>query len=187
MAQPLGMGKWWVALLAAATGVILTGVQSVERITLLNDPSAGLVCDVNEVLSCSQVLDAWQSSVVLGIPNAFIGGAIFAILGSAALSSILGSTLSRAFLLAMWALALFFAVFATWYMLQTGYVIGALCLWCIGNTTAVGVIGAVLTRTVAKAGHLGAWASTAADAGLDVMVWLGWWLALAALVAIALV
>lgn len=180
------MARWWVALVAAATGIILTGIQTVERLQILKDPAAGLVCDVNSVLSCTQVLGAWQSSVVLGVPNAFIGGIIFAVLGSAAFARVLGSSLTRGFLLALWGLACFFALFATWYMIQTAFVIGALCLWCIGNTTAAGLIAAVLTREVASAGHLGNRARTASRAGLDVIAWLGWWITLAALVAIGL-
>lgn len=180
------MARWWIAVLAAATGIVLTAIQTVERLELLRDPAAGLVCDVNDVLSCSEVLIAWQSSVVLGVPNAFIGGTLFAVLGSAALAQLSGSSLSRGYLFAVWGLACFFAIFATWYMIQTAFVIGALCLWCIGNTTAAGLIAAALTREVASAGHLGTWARTASHAGLDVFVWLGWWIALAALVAVGL-
>jgi uncharacterized membrane protein len=180
------MVKWWAMLVAAAAGIALTGIQTVERITVLSDPAAALVCDVNDVLSCSTVLGSWQSSVVLGVPNAFIGGVLFAVLASSALAQILGSRLSRGFLLAMWALSVLFAMFATWYMLQTAYAIGALCLWCIGNTTATGLIAAALTRTVAEAGYLGPRAMTASRSGLDAMAWLGWWIALAGLVAIGL-
>ena len=181
------MAKWWIAVLAAASGIALTGIQTVERLQLLKDLTASLVCDVNAVLSCTEVLSAWQSSVVFGIPNAFIGSIVFAVLASAALARLLGSSLGRPYLLVLWGLACFFALFATWYMIQTAFVIGALCLWCIGNTTAAGLIAAVLTREVAAAGHLGNWAQTASRASLDVIVWLGWWIALAALVAIGLI
>ena len=180
------MARWWIAALAAAMGIVLTGIQTVERLQLLTDPSSSLVCDVNAVLSCTPVLGAWQSSVVFDVPNAFVGGIIFAVLGSTALARLLGSQLNRTTLFTLWALACFFALFATWYMLQTAFVIGALCLWCIGNTTAAGLIAAAMTREVALAGQLGTWAQTASRAGLDVMAWVGWWIALAALVAIGL-
>jgi len=37
-----------------------------------------------------------------------------------------------------------------------------------------------------SAGHLGNWRRTASCADLDVIIWLGWWISLAALVAIGL-
>src|SRR6478752_8393728 len=78
-------GLWALALFAALTGLVFTTIQIMERIAILQDPFTRLACDVNSTLSCSQVLTAWQSSV-LGPPNAFVGAAMFAILGSAALS-----------------------------------------------------------------------------------------------------
>lgn len=168
----------------------LTGLQIVEKITVLADPAgAVLVCDVNAVLSCSRVLDAWQSSV-LGPPNALIGAVMFAVLGSGALAGATGSRLAGGYLLGLWALAVGFAGFATWFMAQTAYMIGALCLWCTGITTAILVIVAACTRQVAAAGALpgagGRLLGTMVRSGTDVIVIAGWWLVVAVMLVTGL-
>lgn len=176
----------WIVLIAALLGIGFTATQLVERIAVLRDPAAAVPCDVNAVLSCSSVLDAWQSSVILGVPNAFIGGVMFAILLSGALGVMLGTPLSRTHLRVLLGLTVFFALFVTWFMVQTAFVIGALCLWCIGITTCVAVIGATLTRVAARDGALGRVGDTLARGGIDLMAWAGWWVLIGALLLIGL-
>jgi uncharacterized membrane protein len=175
-----------IVLVAALAGIAFTGTQIVERIATLRDPSTVLACDVNAVLSCSNVLDSWQSSVIFGIPNAFIGAVMFAVLGTAGGLALAGNELNRAALRTLAGLATFFAAFATWFMMQTAFVIGALCLWCIAITTAVGVIGAVLTITAGQRGDLGRTGTVLARSGVLLWIWVGWWIAVAALIAIGL-
>ena len=124
-------------------------------------------------VSCSNVLAAWQSSVILGIPNAFIGAVMFAAFLSAALAALLGSQLSAAYLRLVLGLVVFFAAFATWFMWQTAWDIGALCLWCAGIVTCIAVIGAAVTMTALRSRLL-------------TTLWAGWWVALVAIVAIGL-
>jgi uncharacterized membrane protein len=180
------MKKWYVVLFAALTGIGFTGTQIVERITVLKDPGATLACDVNATLSCSNVLAAWQSSVIFGIPNAFIGAVMFSVFAAAALGAILGTHVSKNYIRFLWAMAVMFAGFATWFMAQTAFAINALCLWCIAITTAVGIIGAVVTVVAGSAGHLGAFAKRVSNTGLAWMIWAGWWIVVAALVFIGL-
>jgi uncharacterized membrane protein len=177
---------WLIVLLAALGGIAFTGTQIVERITILQDPTAVLACDVNATLSCSNVLEAWQSSVIFGVPNAFIGAVMFTIFASAAIAGLLKSRLSLTYLRLLWGLIVFFAMFATWFMLQTAFVINALCLWCIGITTAVGFIGAALTWLAGTEGALRKAGTTAARTGLWWVIWLGWWVLLAGLLWVGL-
>lgn len=178
--------RWWTVLVASLAGIAFTGTQIVERIATLRDPDTVLACDVNAVLSCSNVLESWQSSVIFGIPNAFIGAVMFSVLGAAGALALLGNEPNKPALRALAGLATFFAVFATWFMMQTAFAIGALCLWCIAITTAIGVIGAVLTVTAGQRGDLGPAGTVLARSGVLLWIWLGWWIAVAALVAIGL-
>lgn len=183
--------RWWViALVSALAGVIFTSVQIVEKITILKNPGQILLCDVSPLVSCTNVLEAWQSSV-LGPPNALVGAVMFAVFASAGLSGALGSRLARAYVLALWALAVFFLCFASWFMYQTAFTIGSLCLWCTGITTAVIVICAALTRLVVADGALGTGRIAKAfeflvRAQLDLAIWVGWWFAIAGLVWVGL-
>ena len=180
------MTQWFLALAASVTGIVLTGIQIVERISIAQDPAASLMCDVNSVLACSTVLGSWQSSVIAGIPNAFIGAVLFSIVASASFAALLGSTLTRGFVTVLWAVIVVFALFDTWFMVQTAFVIQALCLWCIGIGTAIAILGAVFTRAAASSGYLGAAMKEAARTGLDLFAWLGWWVIIAGLLVVGL-
>lgn len=177
-------------MLAGAAGLVFTTVQIMEKISILKNPTAGLFCDLNAKVSCTNVLEAWQSSV-LGPPNALIGAIMFAILGSAGLGWLLGSRSSRAHLAVLWGLAVFFAVFATWFMYQTAFAIGSLCLWCTGIVTAVLATCAALTRAANTAGAFGAGRlgralGLAVRSHLDLIIWGGWWLGIAAMLLVGL-
>lgn len=187
---PPGRGAWWVVAIGAGAGLVFTTIQIMEKISILKDPTAGLFCDINAKVSCTNVLMAWQSSV-LGPPNALIGAIMFALLGSAGLAGVLGSRASRGYLLVLWGLGLFFAAFATWFMFQTAFVIGSLCLWCTGIVTAVLAICAALTRAANTAqawgtGGFGRFMGTAVRAKLDLIIWAGWWLGIAGMLAVGL-
>lgn len=183
-------GWVWLWLLAALTGVVFTTIQIIEKITILKNPAAALICDVNSVMSCTDVLNAWQSSV-LGPPNALIGAVMFAFLASGAVSALLHTSLSRTYIWTLWGLAVFFLCFATWFMFETAFAVGRLCIWCTGITTAVILICAALTRIVVRTGRLaprgfaGALALTVRT-GLDLVFWAGWWLVIAAFLAVGL-
>jgi uncharacterized membrane protein len=187
--QPEGGGGrgWWAAVLVAGlAGIVFTGLQIVEKIAISNKPATVLLCDVNSVVSCSNVLNAWQSSV-LGPPNALVGAVMFSLLASGGLAGVLGSRASRSYLLTLWGLAVFFLAFASWFMYQTAFRIGALCIWCTGIVTAVVVITAALTRLNHRRATLG---HGSAGRALELMVhskgdligWAGWWIVLAVLV-----
>ncbi|HEY5186622.1 MAG TPA: vitamin K epoxide reductase family protein [Actinomycetes bacterium] len=187
-APPTSGGRgWWAAVLVAGlAGVVFTGIQIVEKIAISDQPSTVLSCDINSVVSCSSVLTAWQSSV-LGPPNALVGAVLFALLASGGLAGVLGSRASRSYLLTLWGLAVFFLGFASWFMYQTAFRIGALCIWCTGIVTAVVVISAALTRLNHRRRTLGEGSAGRAldlvvHSNGDLIVWAGWWIVLAVLV-----
>lgn len=177
---------WVVVTAAAAAGIGFTAIQTVERIAILKDPASSLLCDVNSLVSCSTVLGAWQSSVILGVPNAFIGAVMFSLFLATGLAGLLGSTLSRAFLLTVLGLVVFFAAFATWFMVQTAFVIGALCLWCLGIVTAVAAIGGAVTRVAARSAPAQGRVALLDRSGVDLLAWAGWWVLVVGLVAVGL-
>jgi len=111
-------------------GLAAAFLQILEKIQLLKHANAALACDLNSVFSCSNVLNAWQSSV-FGFPNSLmcmVFFTIFAVVGFVGLS---GGQLTRAFRLSIHALALFVLGFALWFLTQSIYVIGSLCILCI--------------------------------------------------------
>ena len=178
-------------VIAALVGIVATGTQIVEKITISKDTSVGLFCDINSVLSCSNVLDAWQSSV-LGPPNSFIGAVLFAVFLGAGATALLGSHHSHRSLLVLLGLITFFAAFATWFMAQTAFVISALCLWCIFITTAILVIGLgttrILKQRIVERPTVGwqRFVSGITSGGRDVIIWVGWWVVVAVMLFVGL-
>jgi hypothetical protein len=116
---------------------------------------------------------------------------MFTILFTAALVALLGSRLSRLAAVVLWGLTVFFAFFATWFMVQTALVIGALCLWCTAITTSVLLLVIVYTREGVALGGFGQGAFGRAMAGVvrarqDLLVVGLWWLAIAAVLWLGL-
>ncbi len=136
--QPTRARAWFELVVVAATlGMAATIIQLVERITLAQNSGADLLCDINGTFSCGNVLTSWQSSVFGPIPNAAIGLSVFALTLGVSGAGLLGSYLSRA----TWAVATFFAgfmgAFTIWFLAQTAFVIGSVCLYCLVIATMV--------------------------------------------------
>jgi uncharacterized membrane protein len=111
-------------------GMLAAFLQTTEKITLLKNKDAILTCDLNSVFSCTNVLNAWQSSV-FGFPNSLMCMGLFTIFTSIALVGMSGGRLPRKLRLGIQALSLFTLGFALWFLTQSIYVINALCILCI--------------------------------------------------------
>lgn len=146
---------WWSLVLAGGLlGIVGTVWQTTERLSALATAGGESVCDINAVISCGSVYEHWQSSA-LGVPNALIGLPVFAVMASAALAALLGSQLSARYVATLWGLALFMTVFVFWYMQQTAFAIGALCLFCTASMVNIMMAGVGLTRVADAEGALG--------------------------------
>jgi uncharacterized membrane protein len=190
--RPTGpVSRWWyVVLVGGVLGIVSTVWQTVERISYAAGGDAS-VCDISAVLSCSNVYSHWQSSA-LGVPNSLIGLPVFAFLTSVAVSGLLGSQLSRATLGASWGLAIFMTGFIVWYLAQTAFDIGSLCLFCTACMVNITLVVVGLTRVVDEEAVLGAGPAgrrlhTLVDSWADLAIWAGLSMAVAAMLFVGLV
>lgn len=117
-------------LVGSVVGMLAAFLQTTEKIALFKNKDAILACDLNSVFSCTNVLNAWQSSV-FGFPNSLMCMALFTIFASIALVGASGGTLPRKLRLGIQGLSLFTLLFALWFLTQSIYVINALCILCI--------------------------------------------------------
>ena len=185
------VSRWWyVVLVGGVLGIVSTVWQTVERIAYAAGGDES-VCDISAVLSCSNVYSHWQSSA-LGVPNSLIGLPVFAFLTSVAVSGLLGSQLSRATLGASWGLALFMTGFIVWYMEQTAFDIGSLCLFCTACMVNITLVSTGLTRVVDVEhvlgdGPAGLRLRSLVDSWADLAIWAGLLMAVAAMLFIGLV
>lgn len=176
-AVPTASRGWWALVLAGGLlGIIATVWQTAERLSTLSGKGAP-VCDINAVVGCGSVYGHWQSSA-LGVPNSLIGLPVFAIMTSAAAGALLGSRPSRRYLAGLLGLSAFMTVFVVWYMEQTAFVIGSLCLFCAASMVNIILTGIGLTRVADAEGALGEGqlarrVHAMVDSSTDLAVWIG--------------
>lgn len=168
-------GWWFLVLTGGTLGVVATAWQTVERIAYAKNSSKTLACDINTVLSCNGVFSHWQSSA-LGIPNSLIGLPVFAIMASAAVGALLGSRPSSRYLTSLLGLSVFMTVFVTWYMQQSAFDIGKLCLFCLACMVNILMVSIGLTRIVdaenaLASGRGGTRLRTLVDGDVDLAIW----------------
>jgi uncharacterized membrane protein len=172
--------RWWFGaiVVAAVVGVAATITQLVERIALAQNSRAEFICDINGTFSCGNVLTSWQSSVFGPIPNAAIGLTVFAFTIGIGAAGLLGSALSKP----AWALATFFAgfigLFTTWFLAETAFVIGSVCLYCLVIATMVLTLNLAWWRVGHRLGHLSGnrlldTADWLVGGGTDLVLWAG--------------
>lgn len=114
----------------AGVGLIASFWQMLEKLTLLKNAHAVLSCNLNSVFNCTNILNAHQSSV-FGFPNSLMCIVFFALMLSAGLIGLGGAQLHKRVRFAYQAFALFFVGFGFWYLWQSIFNIGALCIFCI--------------------------------------------------------
>lgn len=112
---------------------------------------------------------------------------VFAALAFSGLSLLMGSQLSRSYVATLFGMTVFMAAFLTWYMEQSAFAIGVLCIYCTVCAASLITIGIGLTRVVDAdqalgTGRAGRQLRLLVEARADIIIWLG----LAALIAVLL-
>jgi len=115
---------------ASAIGFLASFLQTIEKLTLLKNPESILVCNINAVFSCTNILNSWQSSV-FGFPNSLMCIIFFVIMMTAGIVGWTGGTINSKLRLVFLAMALFFVSFGFWYLWQSIFIIGSMCVYCI--------------------------------------------------------
>lgn len=167
-------------------GMVAAFLQTTEKIALLKNKDAILTCDLNSVFSCTNVLNAWQSSV-FGFPNSLMCLVLFTIFASIALVGVSGGKLSQGLRLGIQALSLFTLGFAMWFLTQSIYVINALCILCIFCFAGLLLVNWGWLRLNAASLPIGERGRAALARGIQNGADIFGWFVLAALVALAMV
>lgn len=169
----------------ASIGLIAAFLQTIEKLTLLENKDAVLPCNISSIFNCSVVLNAPQSSL-FGFPNSLICITIFTLLLAVGIIGLTKSRLSRGFLYGVQALATFMLAFALWFLFTSTYVIGAVCIFCLICFAGLLLINAALWRLNfsgdAMKGKFLRFLQTVRKNNFDILLWLS----LAVLVAAAI-
>lgn len=137
--------KFWWMTGASAIGLAAAFWQLMEKLAILKNKDIALSCNLNDVFSCANVLNAQQSSV-FGPPNSVIGIIMFSFFLSIGIVGLTGSKLAKKLALAVQGLALFMLGFTLWFLFQSTYRIQSICIFCLFIGTAVLIINGVMLR-----------------------------------------
>ena len=174
-------------VVSGVLGLYTSFVLSIEAWHLAANPQATFSCDLSSVISCGTVARSWQAQL-LGFPNAFLGIAFEVVVITISVAAIGGVRFPRWFMLGTQALYTVALLFAYWLFLQSYFVIGALCPWCLLITVTTTLVWAGLTRWNVRDGHLrlpgraGPWARDFVAAGTDWYITVAWLVLFAAAV-----
>jgi uncharacterized membrane protein len=164
-----------IMTVGGAIGTLAAFLQTLEKIRLLKNDEATLICNLNSVFSCTNVLNAWQSSV-FGFPNSLMCMMLFTIFGSIALVGAAGGKLPRRVRLGVQGLSLFTLGFALWFLWQSTYAIGSLCIFCLFCFAGLLAVNWGWLRINAADLPIGEWGRIAVkraiDSGADVFIWI---------------
>lgn len=142
----------WVLLLGGLAGTAAAFALIVDRIRLLENPAFVPGCSWNAVLSCGSVMTSPQAQV-FGFPNPLIGLVAFPVVTTLGVLLLAGTPLPRWVWQGLWVGALAGVVFVHWLVVQSLYVIGALCPYCLVVWVAtIGVFWYVSARLLAGGG-----------------------------------
>ncbi len=148
--------------IAFALTLIITGVVgwwaafslTIDKLAVLQHPGAQLDCNVSVLVQCGKNLESWQGSV-LGFPNPIIGLASWIAPIVVGVSLLAGARFTR------WYWILFnlgvagAMAFVVWLMVQSIFVLGTLCPWCMLTWSVVIPLFLATTARNAAAGVFG--------------------------------
>ncbi|WP_121149318.1 vitamin K epoxide reductase family protein [Microbacterium sp. AG1240] len=126
--RPTVMAVWLI--IAGVVGWWAAFSLTMERLHLLTDPNATASCDFNPLIQCGKNLVSAQGSV-LGFPNPIIGLAGWMAPLFVGVAVLAGARFARWF---WWVFTLGTAgafAFVVWLIVQSIFVIGTLCPWCM--------------------------------------------------------
>ncbi|MER7014607.1 vitamin K epoxide reductase family protein [Saccharopolyspora sp. NPDC000359] len=126
--QPRGLG--WLHVVGGLVGLAGSFALIVEKLEKLANPGYVPSCSINPIISCGSVMDSAQAAV-LGFPNPLIGVAAFPVVVTTGVALLVGFRPPRWFWLGMQVGTTLAVLFIHWLMVQSLYVIGALCPYCM--------------------------------------------------------
>lgn len=120
----------WLLLVCGLIGSVSAATLLIEKIELLKDPTYIPTCSINPILSCGSIMTTAQAEV-LGFPNPILGIFGFAVITTVGIVLLAGATLGPWLWAGLQAGTTAGVVFVHWLIVQSLYVIGALCPYCM--------------------------------------------------------
>lgn len=120
----------WIFMVCGVIGLFASIELIIQKVNVLSNPNYVLNCDINPVLSCGNVINTEQASA-FGFPNPVLGVIGFTVVIMFGAILLAGLELPRWMWLGLQIGSIFGIAFVIWLVVQSLYVIGALCPWCM--------------------------------------------------------
>jgi uncharacterized membrane protein len=151
------LSAWWV-LIAGLIGLFASMMLTVEKISILANPSFVPSCNINPIVSCGSVMATPQESV-MGFPNPLVGIIGFTVVVVTGVLALAKVSLPQWYWVGLSVGILIGTVFVHWLIFQSLYRIGALCpycmvVWVVTITLLVVVCSIVLRPALADSNAL---------------------------------
>lgn len=119
-----------ILLVGGLIGFGAAFVLIVEKFLLLSNPFYTPSCSVSARFNCGSVMTSSQAEL-LGFPNPLLGVAGFAVVATTGAGLLAGARFARWYWAGLQLVATAAVVFVHWLMVQSIFVIGALCPYCM--------------------------------------------------------
>lgn len=163
-----------IMIIGAVAGFVASFWQLLDKLTLLKNSHALLSCNLNSVFNCSNVLNAPQSSV-FGFPNALMCTILFTIMLIASLVGLTGSEIVKILRFVFQFLSLFMMTFGLWYLWESIFRVGDLCIFCVFCFSGVLLINFAWLRLnyldYPLSKRMSALLNRAIENGADILFW----------------
>lgn len=157
-------------LLSGLLGAAAAAALLVEKFVLLTNPFHVPSCTINAAVNCGAVMTSPQAEV-FGFPNPVIGLAAFPVVAATGAAVLAGARMRTWFWAALAGGSLLGWVFVHWLIVQSVFVIGALCPYCMLVWACVPVATMVSVSVLAATGRAPAVLSRYAPS--IVIAWVG--------------
>jgi uncharacterized membrane protein len=160
------------ALFLSVTGFIGLSAAfavTVEKIHKLLHPEEAASCDYSVIVQCGKNLASWQGSL-LGFPNPIIGLMAWSVVITIGVGILAGARYANWFWRGLNIGAVGALGFVIWLFIQSVFVLGTLCPWCMVTWLATIPLFWVVTFWNMK--H-GVWGSKVQKLGSTLLSWVG--------------
>lgn len=119
-----------ILIWGSLVGLLASFFLTLDTIKLIENPQADIPCNLSPFVSCASAALAWQGAV-FGFPNSLLGLAAFAMLFAIGVMLYSGGRSKRPLWLLVNLGLLAAVVFIHWFIYQSLYNIGSLCIYCM--------------------------------------------------------
>lgn len=140
-------------LISGLLGSAAAAVLVVEKFALLANPFHVPSCTLNAAVNCGAVMTSPQAEV-LGFPNPVLGLATLPVVAAVGAAVLAGARMRPWFWTALAAGCVLGWLFVHWLVVQSVFVIGALCPYCMVVWLCVPIVTMASASVLATAGRI---------------------------------